>query len=68
MATPRQEAKAAGQRKYTGDPCGKCGDTERYTSSTACVSCTKAAAKAAHKNKRATTPAPSPGQSPTARL
>jgi hypothetical protein len=68
METPRQKAKAAGHRKFAGDPCRKCGHTERYTSSSACVSCTKTAAKAADKKKRQASPSQPPGQAPTARL
>lgn len=39
--SPRIEAARAGQNKYTGKPCPKCGGTERYVINAGCVVCIK---------------------------
>ena len=38
--TPRQQAKANGEKRYQGKPCGRCKGTERYVASAVCVRCT----------------------------
>ena len=42
--SPRMEAARAGQRRFLGNACVKCGAQERYTSSGACVKCVNDAA------------------------
>jgi hypothetical protein len=37
--TPRQRALEAGDTRYHGDPCGRCGATERLTCNRKCVAC-----------------------------
>jgi hypothetical protein len=37
--TPRQAAIAAGETRYQGRPCSRCGGTERRTTSGGCVAC-----------------------------
>jgi hypothetical protein len=39
--SPRLEAARAGQNKYIGKPCPKCGGTERYVINAGCVVCVK---------------------------
>ena len=41
---PRIAAAKAGQRRFIGNPCAKCGSPERYTTSGACVKCAAEAA------------------------
>ena len=38
-ATSRAEARAAGLKRYTSNPCRVCGGLERYTANKACVAC-----------------------------
>ena len=38
--TPRQTAKANGEKHYEGGKCGRCGGTKRYVVSAACINCT----------------------------
>lgn len=44
MTSPRAVAAKAGDMRYTGKPCKKCGCTEKYTSTATCVDCAKKAA------------------------
>lgn len=37
--SPREEARAQGLKKFQGNPCQKCGGTERYISNWRCVRC-----------------------------
>ncbi len=37
--TTRKEAKEAGEKRYAGKPCVKCGNTIRYVSTNKCVEC-----------------------------
>lgn len=39
LKTNRMDAARAGQSKYEGGPCGKCGGTIRYTVSANCARC-----------------------------
>lgn len=43
--TPRQEAIAAGLKRYEGKPCKRCGGTERQVSSKDCVACHREAGR-----------------------
>jgi hypothetical protein len=41
MESPRFAAARAGQNKYVGKPCPKCGGTLRYVINAGCVACLK---------------------------
>lgn len=41
MRTPRVDAAAKGEVRYTGQACKKCGNAVRYTSTSQCVECVK---------------------------
>ncbi|MGH2716825.1 MAG: hypothetical protein ACRDM7_23645, partial [Thermoleophilaceae bacterium] len=42
LLTPRQTAKAAGEKRYHGRPCKNCGGTEQLVSNWYCVACDRA--------------------------
>lgn len=39
METPRMKAARKGLRRYDGNPCRRCGGTERYVINNGCVVC-----------------------------
>ena len=41
MDTPRRQAAKQGNPRYHGKPCRKCGNTERLTTTGACVPCAR---------------------------
>jgi len=43
--TPRRHAAKAGKPRYHGRPCRNCGNTERLTSTGACIPCSRICAK-----------------------
>lgn len=45
MTSIRFIAAKKGERKYIGNPCRVCGNTERYTINGACIACSKNARK-----------------------
>jgi len=45
METPRIAAAKKGERKYHGKPCRNCGNTERLTTTGACVICNRRCSK-----------------------
>jgi len=64
MATNKRRAAAErGKIRYHGGPCRKCGGTERYTSSGACVHCVNEQAKAYREEIREMMERASEGQS-----
>jgi len=50
MSSPRVMAAKAGETKYYGSPCKKCGKSLRYTMNNSCIDCAKGHAKA-HKGR-----------------
>lgn len=53
MISPRIEAAKKGEKRYQGKPCKSCGDTVRYTTNSACVSCTLKAREKDSENIKA---------------
>jgi hypothetical protein len=45
MDTPRHQAAKEGKTRYHGKPCRICGETEKLTSTSACVACARKHAK-----------------------